>query len=360
MNHLLNEIAQRSFPDDHDEWPAIQARLDQRRRQLVARRWVLSSACALMGFVLLAATLVVTSRPETVSAESLLDRAGTISDGAATSVHSYHVVATVTLGLAANREAAPIVQHEETWFGGNGRVRQATQADAWSTLIVSDGTHTWWQVARGASTYVAPADGIRLSDAAYLNPLSESNANIASVIQFLTKSGCGQYGLAPDQTVAGRAAYVVRVTHTLAGSCWNPVQTLAQPRPSPVAASGAGPSKAPPARTDGSAKDSARVVAAPSPSAGQAIIEKPAGASVEAQQVLNSSVVDTFWIDKETFVPLKAVQSLGPKGSSTYEVSSVEYNVALSDSLFQYTPPPGAQQLADAAAIKQRLATQVH
>jgi outer membrane lipoprotein-sorting protein len=71
---------------------------------------------------------------------------------------------------------------------------------------------------------------------------------------------------------------------------------------------------------------------------------------------MNSSVSDTFWIDKETFVALKAEQNVGPKGTTVYEVSSVAYDITLADSLFQYTPPAGARQLSDPAAVKQALA----
>ena len=72
--------------------------------------------------------------------------------------------------------------------------------------------------------------------------------------------------------------------------------------------------------------------------------------------MLSVVVVDSFWIDKETFVPLKVEQNYGPKGTSIYEVTSVSYDVTLPDSLFQYVPPPNAQVLAGPADIKKTLA----
>jgi hypothetical protein len=71
---------------------------------------------------------------------------------------------------------------------------------------------------------------------------------------------------------------------------------------------------------------------------------------------MNTSVSDKFWIDKQTFVTLKAEQNIGLKGTSVYEVSSVAYDITLADSLFQYAPVAGAHLLSDPAAIKQTLA----
>lgn len=53
----------------------------------------------------------------------------------------------------------------------------------------------------------------------------------------------------------------------------------------------------------------------------------------------------TLWIDKETFFVLRDI-FLGKDGKQnlgTYTVRNIEYNVELPDSLFEYTPPPGAR-----------------
>ena len=72
--------------------------------------------------------------------------------------------------------------------------------------------------------------------------------------------------------------------------------------------------------------------------------------------MLSTVVVDSFWIDKDTFVPLKVEQNYGPKGTIIYQVTNVAYDVTLPDSLFQYVPPSGAQALSGPAEIKKTLA----
>jgi outer membrane lipoprotein-sorting protein len=76
----------------------------------------------------------------------------------------------------------------------------------------------------------------------------------------------------------------------------------------------------------------------------------------EVQRLLSTTVVDTFWIDKQSFVPLKAEQNLGPKGTSQYEVTSVEFDLPIPDGMFKFTPPSGADVLPDPASLKQILA----
>lgn len=366
-SELLHQLAAREIPDTYDDWPAIRGRwmrLRSERRRRRALGWGLSAvsvvAAIFVAVTLLAVTPLGTGAPATVSAEVLLDRAGAVSDGlSAGTVRTYHVKATNTLRQA---DGVAVVQQEETWFGGNGQMRQETHAQDWSTLTVNNGSHAWWSVTRAGQTYAAPADGVRFSDTAYLNPLAPEGSNIASVLQFVSGHGCGTFRLEPDQTVAGRAAYVVSVTHVLAQNCANPVQLLAEPSrsPAPNATDQARmeQKRAMAASQPGPAKSSRQVVPGPSPTSVGAMPAKPpeSGEPSEIQRILNSSVVDTFWIDKQTFVPLKAEQSLGPKGVSTYEVSSIEYDVSLPPATFDFNPPPGAQMLSDPAAIKQKLA----
>jgi hypothetical protein len=249
----------------------------------------------------------------------------------------------------------------------------------WSTITVTDGPQAWWLVTRGEHTYVAPANGIRFSDMAYLNPLVPEGTSITTVLAFLGQQACGTFRLQSDQTVAGRDAYVVSTTHTLQSmlddqsGCGNPIQLLTAPSPSPapetnpaaeataaarVAAKRAALATPQPARQAGSAKPLPQPAAGPSPSAVSAQPAKPVEVAQpsEVQRLLSTTVVDTFWIDKQTFVPLKAEQSLGPKGSSRYEVTRVEFDLPIPDSMFQFTPPSGADVLPDAASLKQILA----
>jgi hypothetical protein len=88
-----------------------------------------------------------------------------------------------------------------------------------------------------------------------------------------------------------------------------------------------------------------QLLTAASPSAVAARVAKPVDAAQpsEVRSLLSTTVVDTFWIDRETFVPLKAEQNLGPEGSGQSEVTSVEFDVALPDTTFPATPPSGRQ-----------------
>ncbi len=53
----------------------------------------------------------------------------------------------------------------------------------------------------------------------------------------------------------------------------------------------------------------------------------------------------TVWVDKESYFVLKVVQYSGTDGKllSTTEVTSVQYNVAIDQTLFTFTPPQGAK-----------------
>jgi hypothetical protein len=213
---------------------------------------------------------------------------------------------------------------------------------------------------------------------AYLNPLVPEGTSITSVLAFLGQHGCGTFRLQPDQTVAGREAYVVSAIHTLQSmldhqsGCGNPLQVLTSPSPSAettqateaAAVARASDKRAAlatsePGRQTGPGKPLPQIAPAPSPSAVAAHAAKPADIPQpsEVQRLLSTTVVDTFWIDKQTFVPLKAEQNLGPKGTSRYEVTSVEFEVAIPDTMFQFTPPSGADVLPNPAALKQILAT---
>jgi outer membrane lipoprotein-sorting protein len=307
-----------------------------------------------------------------------VDRASAASDGLSNSVRSYHITAITSL-QPVDPTAAPIVQHEETWFNGPGKMRQETHTSEWSTITVTDGPQAWWSVTRGGHTYVAPANGIRFSDMAYLNPLVPEGTSITSVLAFLGQQGCGTFRLQSDQTVAGRNAYVVSATHTLQSmldhqsGCGNPIQLLTAPSPSVapetnpaaeataaarVAEKRAALATPQAARQAGSGKPLPQLTTGPSASAVAAQPVKPLDAAQpsEVQRLLSTTVVDTFWIDKQTFVPLRAEQSLGPKGTSRYEVTRVEFDLPFSDSMFQFTPPSGADMLPDPASLKQILA----
>jgi hypothetical protein len=49
----------------------------------------------------------------------------------------------------------------------------------------------------------------------------------------------------------------------------------------------------------------------------------------------------TVWIDKQTYLPLRS-EEVTPKGTARYEVTRVEYDVAIPEATLRYAPPPGA------------------
>jgi outer membrane lipoprotein-sorting protein len=59
-----------------------------------------------------------------------------------------------------------------------------------------------------------------------------------------------------------------------------------------------------------------------------------------------------MWLDKEYLVTLRMEMPLGPDGSAMrVRFTEVAFNEALDDTLFQFTPPPGAVEVADAEDV---------
>lgn len=358
----LSEIAERALPaESFDCWPVLQQRLAERRGPLSLRLspWRLAMAITVL-LAVAGASIAITSSPPPVSAESLLDRAGAASLGATPSgIHSYHVLATTTLQLEGGRPAQ--ISTEETWSDGAGHIRQETRQSDWTslTVVTTDG-RTWWQVTREGQIYAAPAPGIRFSETAQLNPLATEGASIESLLAEVRQRGCGEAALRPDQTVAGREAYQVAITRRLRDGC-DSLASLAAP------VAGASPASATPplghqqekqpaaGQQPVLAKQPGGPVAQPSPSPAPPGPEKQAK-HAELEAFLNQPVVDTLWIDKQSFLPLKAIRNLGPKGTSVYEVARLDLNTPIAPDTFSYTPPATAQTFASPMEMKLRLA----
>jgi outer membrane lipoprotein-sorting protein len=66
-------------------------------------------------------------------------------------------------------------------------------------------------------------------------------------------------------------------------------------------------------------------------------------------------LTSTFWIDKETFLPLHS-EDKSANLTVRYEVSRVEYNVSRAATLFQLSPPSGARIFETARDLKTALA----
>ena len=352
----LAEVAERAIPADLDTWPAIERRLRLRRRRTTQLRAMAALALAL---VVLTAGIQTLGNPQTVSADTVLSRAGAATEGAVPSARSFHILATSTFTAAPGVPGGTQVQHEETWFGGGDRLRQEVQSPLWSTVTVRNGSQTWWAVTRGRQTYFTEANGVRFTDVARLNPLAPETSTIGSVLDLLGRQGCGSAQIRPDATVAGRQVYVVAVPHTFSSACVDPLQAVSVPSPSATLSPAAKATEvslitAKQATAQALAPRAASPV--PAGAGGQAKGDPSAERDAMATRLASTTVVDTFWIDKQTFVPLRAEQTNGIKGSTVYEVASVTYDVTLPDTTFQYAPPAGAQHLSDPATLKETLA----
>ncbi|MCG8351430.1 MAG: outer membrane lipoprotein-sorting protein [Chloroflexales bacterium] len=75
----------------------------------------------------------------------------------------------------------------------------------------------------------------------------------------------------------------------------------------------------------------------------------------EQQLQLAGIVEATMWVDQERAIPLKLDIDASDMGQGTVEVRSIEMNTGLSDELFTFTPPTGAEvvQAADLTAEMQ-------
>jgi outer membrane lipoprotein-sorting protein len=337
---LLQEVAQHGIPDTFDAWPEIKSRLAPRETR--QRHWQLGAGVAATLTVALTsiAVLATATSPQPVNADVLLANAAAAAEGRAQ--RTYHATATITYSIAKGGEG-PLVQREDTWFGGNGRIRQEMSDQTWTNVLVSDGARAWWSITLRGQTFFTTADGIRLSEAARLNPLAPEGTSITSLLETLRKKGCRTAELQGEQTVAGRPAYRVSVTHTLAESysCGDSLQ----------AASAVAPKKTP--EPNAATRATANDKKVPE---GDKKVPEDDKKRAEAERHMNTRVSDILWIDKETLVVLKTHSEGGPKAARTYAVTSITFDVTPPASLFQYAPPAGARVLPDVEALKQSLA----
>ena len=140
---LLRHVAEREITDTYDAWPAVQARLAARRRAPSPNwRWAAGMAAAL-AVVLAGGTMLITSTWPAVNAEAILETAAALGDGPVTTGRTYHMTSTTTIHPTRSDAGAPIVQSQETWFGGGARMRQETRMPEFATLIVNDGVQAW-------------------------------------------------------------------------------------------------------------------------------------------------------------------------------------------------------------------------
>lgn len=327
-------------------WAAL-GELSVPQRAAVVQRWAATMAAAL-AVVLAGGTMLITSTSPAVNAEAILETAAALGDGPVAMGRTYHMTSTTTIHPTRSDAGAPIVQSQETWFGGGARMRQETRMPEFGTLIVNDGVQAWGAITLNGQTYAAPAGGVRFSDVPRLNPVAPEGTSIASLVATLRQAGCGTAEARGEQTVAERLAVVISVTHTLAERCGDNLQALGGPQRSPAPADAAAIAT----------KQALANTAEAGPSGVRVAKDVDPAKQAELNRIMNTPVTDQFWIDKETFVVLRSEENYGPKGVRQYEVKSITYGVMLAPSTFQYTPPAGVRVLADMAAVKQALAAQ--
>ena len=305
----LRQIAEEAVPDNLDLWPQVRARvkLDVARRPARQRRLV----GAMVGVLLLALSagaLSLWGSATAVSAESILDQAQATAASPKATVRTYHLQ---MVQVVPGKDNATV--HTEIWFGGPERQRSRSEikdkngaslgtsevvfnhADVW--LVNSDLRQTPFVHTIG-TTWNEPAE-----DPARQNSLTDVLAKYSS------PKSCMDARLQGEGTVAGQATYVMVVT----------------PKPEGCTM-GLGDPKA-----------DAKARAAASEKAGATANEVRRSPDSQLGQML-------VWVDKQSFLPLRT-EVRNPAGDvlDRSEVTSVEYNVDIPDSIFSYTPPPGAR-----------------
>jgi outer membrane lipoprotein-sorting protein len=288
----LTRLAEEAIPDGVDLWPGIHAKIvdsNQARRptqsaapiRLPRRRVLLSGIAAAAVLVLAPAGLIAWwSQPASVSAETILDRAQATAE-APVETRSYH--------LKMTRTRANVVVESEVWFGGSTKQRgiDRNPATGGSTETIFNGDHAWIILTDNEHTRAVHTIGT-----AWNKPGDDPSrrASLADVLaSYRSDKACLDARQDGEATVAGRPTYVIVTT----------------------------------AKSEGCAASD------------------KGGPDDRNRALLGEMRV---WVDKEAFVLLKSETHDASGGLlERGEVTSVEYNVTIPDSLFTYVPPPGVQ-----------------
>jgi outer membrane lipoprotein-sorting protein len=289
---ILSRIAGDGVPDTLDLWPSVRQVMRQRHGRDRTRWAVAGLGSAALIALLVAATLPLWSGAETVSAETLLDRA---ESAPATTYHMLMVRQTP----AKSDETIT----SEVWFGGSDRQRSLQQVhDASGTLVttsevVFNGAQAWIATSLAGHTLVIHTTGTDWTRPA------DDPAAISNLTDLLAKYNkdkqCTTAQLQGEGTVAGRTSYIVELA----------------PKPG----------------TCGSG------IAVGEYTIGQMRAGTPEDRSAQ-------SIHMQVWVDKQTFLPLKTeVRDAAGVLLDRSEVTSVQYGGSMPDAMFSYTPPTGAQ-----------------
>jgi hypothetical protein len=321
----LRELAEQAIPSTFDDWATIRARLERRRTS--SRYWrIASAAVAAVVVTSIGVSLAVTSGTAPVSAEALLERANVVDEAQIQPGRNLHLTA-VTTTRSPRGGSVQAGQRDELWVAADGRIRQETRWDDGATSVISDGRQAWLQVNWQGQTLAAPTQP-KLANLDSLSPVAAEGSSIASVLADVRRRGCGVAELRGEDTVAGRPTHVVAVTHTFAEYCGDGLQP----------------------RNDKAIEDAGAAGERP------ALTAAEAAKLAERQRIMQTIVVDTFWIDKATYIVLKVQFEGNPKGERVYEVTSITYDANIPDSTFRYTPAAGTRVVAGPDELKQLLA----
>jgi outer membrane lipoprotein-sorting protein len=264
---------------------------DRPQRHTAWFRWLPAGlgAAALIALAM-AGTLLVWNRAETVSAETLLDRA----QGPA-NVSTYHLL--MTRQTPAKGDQSLIT---EVWFGGADHQRSVEKTlDAGGVTVatqevVFDGPQTWIATTKSGQTHVVHTTGTTWTKPAD-DPSPESNLT-DMLVKYSQNKPCLSAQLQGEATTAGRASYLISVT----------------PRPGACAAS----------------------IPVGDYGAGRIRQVTSGGQYVGQMQV---------WLDQQTFLLLKTeMRDAAGTLLDRMEVTRIDYGVPMADATFTYTPPADA------------------
>jgi outer membrane lipoprotein-sorting protein len=282
---LRRQIAHRPA---HVVFPPSEPEAHPIRRPIV-RRWQPLAGLATVAILIL--SILAVSAPwdratQAVSAQTILDRArDASSDAPAASIGSYHVTATGTEPKGDGANQRPVTMHGQLWYAGKDRWRtEEIVSDASGAVIetggtIVNGTQAWRYSTQDGQTRVMTRTGQTNARDPW-----DGMSNIHSLAELLataSREGCGTAQQQGETTIAGRVAYIVAVT------------------------------------------------------------PNPQGCSGKFEQAPRGRMV--LSVDKQTFLPLKLEQYRADGTlQASLEATGIEYNVAIPDNTFTYTPPPGA------------------
>jgi outer membrane lipoprotein-sorting protein len=304
---VLSRRAAEAISDDRDLWPEILNQIDPKsiRRSVDGDRgrprgwWkrpIVGVATAAALVVAIGVSSPLWSQPQPASAQAILDRAEATVNDASVAVTTYHL--RLTRHVPAKQNATLSV---EMWYGGKDRQRSdqtvvdGTGATASIDEVVFNGAQTWIAETRGGMTQV-----IHTTGTTWTQPVEDPTklTSLADVLrQYAGDRTCLRADKNGEDTVANRATYVIALHSD---------PTLCATKGGSVAGGSSG--------------------------------------KVGQPNLSDSSVAQmTVWVDKQSFLPLRTeVRNASGTLLDSSEVTSVEYNTAIPDATFTYTPPSGA------------------